>query len=154
SGGFAEFAQRLAEVLQKTWSKNRFDYLINNAGSGVYKSFMETTASDFDQMVNEHIKAPYFLSQTLLSLMNDEGRILNVSSGLTRMVMPGYSAYAMMKTAVETFSCYLAKEVSDKCIRVNTLAPGAIETDFGGGAVRDNKNLNQHIASTTALGRV
>lgn len=154
SGGFAEFAQRLAEVLQKTWSKNRFDYLINNAGSGVYKSFMETTASDFDQMVNEHIKAPYFLSQTLLSLMNDEGRILNVSSGLTRMVMPGYSAYAMMKTAVETFSCYLAKEVSDKRIRVNTLAPGAIETDFGGGAVRDNKNLNQHIASTTALGRV
>lgn len=154
SAGFSQFAQKLADVLQRTWNKNRFDYLINNAGSGVYKPFAETTEADFDRMVNEHIKAPYFLSQALLPLINDEGRILNVSSGLTRMVMPGYSAYAIMKTAVEAFTCYLAKEVGDRRIRVNTLAPGAIETDFGGGVVRDNKDLNNHIASATALGRV
>lgn len=154
SAGFPEFARQLADILQTSWNTSRFDYLINNAGSGVYKPFMETTEADFDRMVSEHIKAPYFLSQALLPLMNDEGRILNVSSGLTRMVMPGYSAYAIMKTAVEAFTCYLAKEASDKRIRVNTLAPGAIETDFGGGVVRDNKDLNDHIASVTALGRV
>lgn len=151
---FPAFAQKLQILLQRTWSKSRFDYLVNNAGSGVFKPFMETTADDFDRMVSEHIKAPYFLSQALLPLMNDEGRILNISSGLTRMVMPGYSAYAIMKTAVEAFTSYLAKEISPRRIRVNTLAPGAIETDFGGGVVRDNKDLNQHIASVTALGRV
>lgn len=154
SAGFAQFAQRVEAVLQKTWNRNRFDYLVNNAGSGIYKPFMQTTEADFDRMVNEHIKAPYFLSQALLPLMNDEGRILNVSSGLTRMVMPGYSAYAIMKTAVEAFTSYLAKEASDRRIRVNTLAPGAIETDFGGGVVRDNKDLNDQIAAVTALGRV
>jgi len=154
SGTFGEFAQRLQGVLEKTWGTSRFDYLVNNAGSGIHKPFMETTEADFDRMVNEHIKAPYFLSQALLPLMNDEGRILNVSSGLTRIVLPGYSAYAIMKTAVEAFTRYLAKEAGGRRIRVNTLAPGAIETDFGGGAVRDNKNLNQQIASMTALGRV
>jgi len=151
---FPEFSQRLQTLLQETWATNRFDYLINNAGSGIFKPFMETTTDDFDRMVNEHIKAPYFLSQALVPLMNDEGRILNISSGLTRMVMPGYSAYAIVKTGVEAFTSYLAKELSPRRIRVNTLAPGAIETDFGGGVVRDNKDLNQHIASATALGRV
>lgn len=154
SAEFPEFARQLADLLQTNWRKSRFDYLINNAGSGIYKSFAETTEADFDRMVNEHIKAPYFLSQALLPLMNDEGRILNVSSGLTRMIMPGYSAYAIMKAAVEAFTCYLAKEASDRRIRVNTLAPGAIETDFGGGVVRDNKDLNGQIAAVTALGRV
>lgn len=154
SAQFPAFAQKLQILLQQTWGKNRFDYLINNAGSGIYKPFMETTADDFDRMVNEHIKAPYFLSQALLHLMNDEGRILNISSGLTRMVLPGYSAYAIMKTAVESFTQYLAKELAPRRLRVNTLAPGAIETDFGGGAVRDNKDLNDHIAAMTALGRV
>lgn len=150
---FPEFARKLQEALAQ-WDKTRFDYLINNAGSGVFKPYMETTLEEFDQMVNEHIKAPYFLSQAMLPLMNDEGRILNISSGLTRMAFPGYSAYAIMKTAVEAFTLYLAKEMGPRRIRVNTLAPGAIETDFGGGAVRDNKELNQHIAATTALGRV
>jgi NAD(P)-dependent dehydrogenase (short-subunit alcohol dehydrogenase family) len=154
SSHFPEFAQQLADALHQTWGVNRFDYLINNAGTGVYKSFAETTAEDFDRMVNEHIKAPYFLSQALLPLINDEGRILNISSGLTRLIMPGYSAYAIMKTAVEAFTLYLAKELGSRRIRVNTLAPGAIETDFGGGVVRDNKDLNHHIASVTALGRV
>jgi NAD(P)-dependent dehydrogenase (short-subunit alcohol dehydrogenase family) len=154
SSGFDAFAQQLQAALQHNWGKNRFDYLINNAGSGIYKPFMETTADEFDRMVNEHIKAPYFLSQALLPLMNDEGRILNISSGLTRLVLPGYSAYAIMKTAVESFTQYLAKELAPRRIRVNTLAPGAIETDFGGGVVRDNKDLNNHIAAITALGRV
>lgn len=154
SDGFAEFAQTIQVALQHHWGKSRFDFLINNAGSGIYKPFMETAAEEFDRMVNEHIKGPYFLSQALLPLMNDEGRILNISSGLTRMVLPGYSAYAIMKTAVESFTQYLAKELAPRRIRVNTLAPGAIETDFGGGAVRDNQDLNDHIAAMTALGRV
>lgn len=154
SNRFSEFAQTVREVLQHQWNTTHFDYLINNAGSGVFKPYTETTEEDFNRMVDEHIKAPYFLTQTLLPLVKDEGRILNVSSGLTRMVMPGYSAYAIMKTAVEAFTRYLAKELGTRRIRVNTLAPGAIETDFGGGAVRDNKELNQHIAEVTALGRV
>jgi NAD(P)-dependent dehydrogenase (short-subunit alcohol dehydrogenase family) len=154
SGGFGEFAQKLHATLQRTWARDRFDYLINNAGSGVYKPFVDTTAEEFDRMVNEHIKGPYFLTQTLLPLMRDEGRILNISSGLTRMTFPGYSAYAIMKTAVEALTKYLAKELASRRIRVNTLAPGAIETDFGGGAVRDNKTLNEQIAAITALGRV
>lgn len=151
---FADFATRLAATLEEHWGAPTFDCLINNAGSGVFSPFKDTTPEAFDRMVNEHIKAPYFLTQTLLPLLKDGGRILNISSGLTRMVMPGYSAYAIMKTAVEALTLYLAKELSSRRIRVNTLAPGAIETDFGGGVVRDNKELNSHIASTTALGRV
>lgn len=153
SDGFSAFAQQIQSALKNQWGKSHFDYLINSAGSGVFNSYIHTTPEEFDRMVNEHIKAPYFLSQALLPMINDEGRILNISSGLTRMVVPGYSAYAMMKTAVEAFTRYLAKELAPRRIRVNTLAPGAIETDFGGGAVRDNKELNQHIAEITALGR-
>ncbi|MCR6652180.1 MAG: SDR family oxidoreductase [Cellvibrionaceae bacterium] len=154
SGNFPEFVQAVRGVLQKEWSATHFDYLINNAGTGIFKPYAETTEVDFDRMVDEHIKAPYFLTQALLPLIKDEGRILNISSGLTRMAMPGYSAYAIMKTAVEALTFYLAKELAPRRIRVNTLAPGAIETDFGGGVVRDNQELNQHIANATALGRV
>ncbi|HMW73318.1 MAG TPA: SDR family oxidoreductase, partial [Cellvibrionaceae bacterium] len=153
SSGFSAFADQLKAALKSHWGKNHFDYLINNAGSGIFKPFEHTTPEEFDRMVNEHIKGPYFLSQALLPLINDAGRILNISSGLTRMTVPGYSAYAIMKTAVEALTRYLAKELAPRRIRVNTLAPGAIETDFGGGAVRDNKELNQHIAEITALGR-
>ncbi len=151
--GFSAFAEQLTSALKNHWGRGQFDYLINNAGSGILKDFVHTTPDEFDRMVNEHIKGPYFLTQTLLPLIKDEGRILNISSGLTRMTLPGYSAYAIMKTAVEGFTRYLAKELAPRRIRVNTLAPGAIETDFGGGAVRDNKALNQHIAEITALGR-
>jgi len=154
SNRFAEFAQTVREILQHQWNATGFDYLINNAGSGIVKTFEQTTEEDFNRMVDEHIKAPYFLTQALLPLLKDEGRVLNISSGLTRMVFPGYSAYAIMKTAVEAFTLYLAKELGPRRIRVNTLAPGAIETDFGGGAVRDNQDLNQRIAAITALGRV
>lgn len=154
SARFANFAGELAAALEVHWGRKNFDCLINNAGSGVFRPFEDTTPEDFDRMVDEHIKAPYFLTQTLLPLLKDEGRILNISSCLTRIVMPGYSAYAIMKSAVEALTQYLAKELSDRRIRVNTLAPGAIETDFGGGVVRDNQKLNAQIASATALGRV
>ncbi|HEY0960993.1 MAG TPA: SDR family oxidoreductase [Pseudomonadales bacterium] len=151
---FTDFAGRVRGALEPLWNRSDFDYLINNAGSGVYKPFMETTDGEFTRMVNEHIRGPYFLSQALLPLMTDGGRILNVSSGLTRMTLPGFSAYAMMKAAVETMSSYIAKELGPRSIRVNTIAPGAIETDFGGGLVRDTPDVNRFIASSTALGRV
>ncbi len=151
---FPDFAKAVETALQETWSRVEFDYLINNASSGIYKTFIDTSEEDFDQMMSEHIKAPFFLTQTLLPLIKDGGRIINISSGLTRMAMPGYAAYAIMKTAVESLTRYLAKELGSRGISVNTLAPGAIETDFGGGVVRDNKELNSHLADATALGRV
>ena len=154
SDTFVAFAETLTTVLQGTFARTNFDYLINNAGTGLYETFMETSEESFMRMMNEHIKAPFFLSQKLLPLMADGGRILNVSSGLTRIIHPGYGAYAIMKTAVEALTLYLAKELGPRRIAVNTLAPGAIETDFRGGAVRDNKDVNAKIAAITALGRV
>lgn len=154
SGSFAEFARRVRAALRDNWQREDFDYLINNAGTGVFKHYVATTEEEFDRMVNEHVKAPYFLSQALLPLIRDGGRILNVSSGLTRMTTPGFSAYAIMKSAVETLSVYMAKELGARRIAVNTIAPGAIETDFGGGYVRDTLEVNRHLAEITALGRV
>jgi NAD(P)-dependent dehydrogenase (short-subunit alcohol dehydrogenase family) len=151
---FPAFAETVKTVLRERFDRKDFDYLINNAGSGLYQNFMEATEEGFMQMMNEHLKAPFFLSQRLLPMMKDGGRILNVSSGLTRIVLPGYGTYAVMKTAVETLTLYMAKELGPRRIAVNTLAPGAIETDFGGGAVRDNKEINDQIAAVTALGRV
>ncbi len=152
-GNFAAFASNLRGELAK-WKKERFDVLVNNAGSGLYASFMETTEAQFDEMVNVHLKSTFFLTQSLVPLLVDGGRILNVSTGLTRFSFPGYAAYATVKGGVEVLTHYLAKELGERRISVNTLAPGAIETDFGGGAVRDNAQLNQGIASQTALGRV
>ena len=154
SDRFPAFAEQVGSALREHWGRPDFDYLINNAGSGVFKTFMETTDEEFTRMVNEHIRAPFFLSQKLLPLMKDGGRILNVSSGLTRMVLPGSAAYAMMISGVDTLSMYMAKELGARGIAVNTLAPGAIETDFGGGLVRDKPEVNRQIASVTALGRV
>jgi NAD(P)-dependent dehydrogenase (short-subunit alcohol dehydrogenase family) len=153
SGSFAAFTSTLRDELAK-WNKDRFNYLVNNAGSGLYASFMQTTEAQFDDMVNVHLKSAFFLTQNLAPLLVDGGRILNVSTGLTRFSFPGYAAYATMKGGVEVLTHYLAKELGARGITVNTLAPGAIETDFGGGAVRDNAALNQGIASQTALGRV
>jgi NAD(P)-dependent dehydrogenase (short-subunit alcohol dehydrogenase family) len=150
---FPDFAVKVRDAL-KTFQKERFDFLINNAGIGVYASFAETTESQFDQLVNSHLKGVFFLTQSLLPLINDGGRIVNLSSGLTRFAFPGYSAYAAMKGGVEVLSRYMAKELGPRKIAVNVVAPGAIETDFGGGAVRDNKGLNAMIASQTAMGRV
>jgi NAD(P)-dependent dehydrogenase (short-subunit alcohol dehydrogenase family) len=151
---FAPFADRLRTALRETWQRETFDHLVNNAGHGVYAAIDQTTEAQFDELVNVHFKGVYFLTQTLLPLMAHGGRIVNVSSGLTRMSLPGYSAYAAMKGAVEVLTRYMAKELGARGIAVNTVAPGAIETDFGGGAVRDQPAINKQIADMTALGRV
>lgn len=154
SRGFPAFAATLRATLARHWQRERFDHLVNNAGIGVHASFMETTEAQFDELVNVHLKGVFFLTQQLLPLMADGGRIVNLSSGLARFALPGYAAYGAMKGAVEVLTRYLAKELGPRGIAVNVVAPGAIETDFGGGAVRDNAQLNAVIASQTALGRV
>lgn len=154
SAGYTDFAQRLQRALAATWQRERFDHLVNNAGVGVHASFAETTEEQFDRLVAVHLKATFFLTQKLLPLIADGGRIVNVSSGLARFSFPGYAAYAAMKGGIEVLTRYMAKELGPRGIAVNTIAPGAIETDFGGGAVRDNEQLNAQIAGLTALGRV
>lgn len=151
---FADFAEKLRQALQDKWQRTRFDYLVNNAGYGVHKPFAETTEEDFDGLVNVHLKGVFFLTQTLLPLIEDGGKILNVSTGLARFALPGYSAYATMKGGIEVLTRYLARELGPRGIAVNAIAPGAIETDFGGGLVRDMPEVNKMIASTTAMGRV
>jgi NAD(P)-dependent dehydrogenase (short-subunit alcohol dehydrogenase family) len=154
SSTFAAFAERVKSALASTWQRERFDYLVNNAGSGEHASFADTTEAQFDLLANVHLKATFFLTQKLLPLLNDGGRIVNTSSGLARFTFPGYAAYAAMKGGVEVLTRYMAKELGARGISVNTVAPGAIETDFGGGAVRDDPQQNAQIASVTALGRV
>ena len=151
---FGDFSERVKQTLQSHWQVNSFDFLVNNAGIGVNELFTETTEAQFDLLMNLHFKGVFFLTQTLLPLINDGGRIVNVSSGLVRFSLPGHSAYAAMKGAIEVLTRYLAKELGQRRIVVNSVAPGAIETDFGGGAVRENEQLNKMIASQTALGRV
>jgi NAD(P)-dependent dehydrogenase (short-subunit alcohol dehydrogenase family) len=150
---FAGFAEQLKSLLQTKWQIGQIDYLINNAGMGIYGSFAETTEEQFDALMNVHLKGVFFLTQTLLPLIADGGRILNISSGLARFSFPGYAAYATMKGAIETLTRYLAKELGPRGISANVLAPGAIETDFGGGSTRDNPQVNAMIAANTAMGR-
>lgn len=152
--GFDAFYAQVTSVLQTTFGTDHFDFLINNAGTGMYAPFANTTEEQFDQMVAIHLKGVYFMTQKALPLLRDGGRIINISSGLARFSYVGSSAYATVKGGVEVFSRYLAKELGERGIAVNVVAPGAIETDFGGGAVRDNQQLNDQIASQTALGRV
>lgn len=154
SGSFAAFAAEVKAVLARVWQRDTFDHLVNNAGIGIHASIAETTEAQFDSLVDIHLKGPFFLTQALLPLIADGGRIVNISSGLARFALPGYAAYASMKGGIEVLTRYLAKELGPRGIAVNVLAPGAIETDFGGGAVRDNAQLNAMIASQTALGRV
>jgi NAD(P)-dependent dehydrogenase (short-subunit alcohol dehydrogenase family) len=152
--GFDGFITRLTQTLKKDFNTDRFDFLINNAGIGIHASFAETTEAQFDDLMNIHFKGPFFLTQKLLPHLNDGGRIINLSSGLARFSTPGYAAYAAMKGAMETLTKYQAKELGSRGIAVNIVAPGAIATDFGGGMVRDNAQVNQFIAGVTALGRV
>ena len=154
SGEFPAFATALASTLQTTFGRPTFDFLVNNAGTGLYASVAETTEAQFDEMVAIHLKAPFFLTQCLLPLIADGGRILNVSSGLARFTLPGYAAYASAKGAVEVLTRYLAQELGPRGITVNVVAPGAIATDFGGGMVRDVAAVQQHVAATIPLGRV
>jgi NAD(P)-dependent dehydrogenase (short-subunit alcohol dehydrogenase family) len=153
SSQFPAFVQQLREVLAERWQRERIDHLVNNAGMGIHASIAATSEDQFDELMRVHLKGPFFLTQSLLPLLADGGSVLNVSSGLTRFALPGYAAYAMMKGGVEVMTRYMAKEFGARGIRVNTLAPGAIETDFGGGAVRDGAALNKFVASVTALGR-
>lgn len=151
--GFESFAREVQAQLKSMWNRESFDYLVNNAGIGLYGTFADTSEAMFDQLVNIHFKGPFFLTQRLLPLIQNGGRILNVSSGLARFALPGYAAYASMKGAMEVLTRYQAKELGERGISVNIIAPGAIETDFGGGRLRDNQELNAYVASQTALGR-
>lgn len=152
SATFASFAAQVRKVLAD-WQRTDFDFLVNNAGIGYHVPFADTTEAVFDELMRVHLKAPYFLTQALLPLIADGGRILNVSSGLARFAFAGYSAYGMMKGGVEVLTRYLARELGARGISVNTIAPGAIETDFAGGGVRDNAQANAAVAAVTALGR-
>lgn len=154
SASFGSFVSKLKDVLIAKFNAGQFDYLVNNAGIGLGSSIAETTEEQFDQLMNIHLKGPFFLTQKLLPLIADGSRIVNISTGLTRFSFPDYAAYAMMKGGVEVMTRYMAKEFGARGIAVNTIAPGAIETDFRGGAVRDNVQINEHIAAATALGRV
>lgn len=152
--GFPSFTDRLRTALAETWQRESVDNLVNNAGHGDMAPIAETTEAQFDALVNVHFKGVFFLTQALLPLIADGGRIVNLSSGLTRVAFPGFAAYSAAKGAVEILSLYLAKELGSRGIAVNTVAPGAIETDFLGGAVRDTPDLNETFAGMTALGRV
>jgi NAD(P)-dependent dehydrogenase (short-subunit alcohol dehydrogenase family) len=154
SKSFDTFTEQVRGALAQHWQRDRFNYLVNNAGTGVHASLMETTEAQFDDLVNIHLKGVFFLTQKLLPLLANGGRIVNLSSGLARFALPGYAAYGAMKGAIEVLTRYMAKELGPRGIAVNVVAPGAIETDFGGGVVRDNAQLNTFIASQTALGRV
>jgi NAD(P)-dependent dehydrogenase (short-subunit alcohol dehydrogenase family) len=151
---FDNFIQHVTSYLQAKTGQPRFDFLINNAGTALYATFTDTTEEQLDAAYNIHYKGVFFLTQKALQYMNDGGRIINISSGLARFAFAGSSAYGSMKGAVEVLTRYLAKELGPRGIAANVVAPGAIETDFGGGHVRDDKETNAHIASVTALGRV
>ena len=154
SKGFDAFFSQVKALLNDHFAADKFDFLVNNAGVGLHASFGTTTEEQFDNLVNIHFKGVFFLTQKALPVMADGGGIVNISTGLARFSFPGYGAYASMKGAIETLTRYQAKELGGRKIRANVVAPGAIETDFGGGAVRDNAELNKTVAAATALGRV
>ena len=151
---FDAFFTEVRRTLNDTFGSDKINFLINNAGIGIHVPFSETTEEQFDTLMNIQFKGVFFLTQKALDILEDGGGIVNLSTGLARFSLPGYAAYASMKGGVETLTKYLAKELGSRKIRVNVVAPGAIETDFGGGAVRDNADVNAFIASQTAMGRV
>ncbi len=153
TSAFDGFVSSLRQALDEIGS-GRFDYLVNNAGTSHHAPIESTTEDDFDALYRVHLKGPFFLTQKLLPLINDGGRIVNLSSGLARFAFPGSASYASMKGAIEVLTKYLAKELGPRGITANVVAPGAIATDFSGGMVRDNPEMNQQIAGITALGRV
>ena len=154
ASSFADFFEQVQATLRAKFQAEQFHFLVNNAGTGAYAPFASTTEAQFDEMVAVHLKGPFFLTQHALPLLADGGRIINISSGLARFATPGYAAYAAMKGGIEVLTRYQAKELGSRGIAVNTVAPGAIETDFGGGLVRDNAEVNAYLAAQTALGRV
>ncbi|RZM23463.1 MAG: SDR family oxidoreductase [Pedobacter sp.] len=150
---FSSFTSALKNTLNEEFKGDGIDYIVNNAGVGGYSPFPEVTEEMFDSLLNIHYKGVYFLTQNLLPILNDGGGIVNVSSGLTRMSVVGSSAYASMKGAVEVFTRYLAKELGPRGIKANSIAPGAVMTDFGGGHLREDEGLQKFVAGATALGR-
>lgn len=152
--GFASFARQLGQTLKETFGRESFDYLVHNAGDGLFAPLGETTEAQFDQQMKLHVKGVFFLTQALLPLMADGGSIVTIGSGLTRVTYPGFAVYTMAKAAADMMAVCMARELGPRGIRVNSVAPGAIETDFGGGLVRDNADVNKQFASMTALGRV
>ncbi len=150
---FPDFFGKVKTSPRKNWNRDTFDFLVNNAGIGVHKSFVETTEEDFDNLMQTHFKGVYFLTQKALPFLEDGGRIINISSGLARFATPGYSAYAAMKGAVEVLTRYLAKELGSRKITVNVVAPGIMQTDFTKNAL-SNPGAEDYIKSITALGRV
>ncbi|WP_417884878.1 SDR family NAD(P)-dependent oxidoreductase [Zunongwangia sp.] len=152
--GFKSFKTTLQEILESEYNAEKIDFLVNNAGIGINEPFAETSEETFDRLMNIHLKGVFFLTQTLLPFLNENGGIVNISSGLARFTMPGYSAYGAMKGAVESLTRYQAKELGKFGIRANAVAPGAIETDFGGGLVRDNDKVNNQVKQAISLNRV
>ncbi len=151
---FEAFAEQVRGVVRDHFERDSFDVLINNAGEAEYGSVAQTTEAQFDKMMAVHVKGPFFITQRLMPLITDRGQVINLSSGLTRFAFTGRAAYASAKGAVEVLTRYLAVELGPRGIRCIVVAPGAIATDFGGGMVRDNPEVNKHVASIIALGRV
>jgi len=154
TAGFEAFATHVQQALQQTWGRDSFDYLVNNAGTALYAAITDTTEEQMDAVYSIHFKGVFFLTQKLLPLLSDGGRIVNISSGLARMTLAGSSVYGAMKAAVETMTRYMAKELGPRGITVNVVAPGAVQTDFGGGRIRNSPDMQKMLASVTALGRV
>jgi NAD(P)-dependent dehydrogenase (short-subunit alcohol dehydrogenase family) len=154
SSTFPAFAEALLQTLGANFGRTTFDYLINNAGIAGYTPIAEITEQEFDTLTDVHFKGPVFLTKALLPMIADGGRIINVSSGLTRITYPGPAIYAANKGAIEVFTRYLAMELGPRRITVNVVAPGAIATDFGGGRIRDNPEIARQVESMIALGRV
>ncbi|MDI1321232.1 MAG: SDR family oxidoreductase [Algoriphagus sp.] len=151
---FHDFSTTLQKTLKEKFESERFDFLVNNAGFGTsIPSFEATTVNQFDELLNVHFKGVFFLTQKLLPLVNNGGSIVNLSTGLTRFTFAGSGAYACMKSAIETLTLYLAKELGSRYIRANVVAPGAIATDFNDGIFRQNVQIREYIQSITALGR-
>lgn len=151
---FDDFFIQVSSYLNREYGNSHFDFLINNAGTGIYLPFLDTTEEQFDEMVNVHFKGVYFLTQKAVPLLNNGGRIINISSGLTRFSFPNSSAYASAKGALEVFTRYLAKELGHRKIAANVVAPGAIGTDFGGGENKNNQQKRTIVANLTALERM
>lgn len=149
-----ELVEELKKVLKKDWGTDSFDYLVNNAGVGATIPVSQATEEDFDKLMNIHLKSVYFLTQQCLPMLNEGGCVINISSGTTRFCVPGYSIYSSLKSAVETFTKYIAAEFGDKGIRANVVAPGPIETDFNKAAIRNNPRMKEMLSSRSPLGRV
>lgn len=153
SDGIPAFAADVRGVLADLGREN-LDFLVNNAGGGLHKPLAETTATDLTELVTVHLTSTLLLTQALVPVIADGGKILFTSTGLTRFTLPGgYGAYAAVKGAVEVLSRYVALDLAPRGIAVNTIAPGAIQTDFSGGMVRDVPAVNQAVAAMTAMGR-